>query len=119
MKDFYCYFLPLTASKIIPRLALLGTSVNVSFAFTGTVQLVISEIFVGENEGTDEELRNRSISWVKTMMGATQEYVVQVPATTENNETMVYLIDGFRVTDIVKVIVVSGESHCYSAQVLG
>ena len=111
--------MPLTASKIISRLALLGTSVNVSFTFTGTVTLVVGHIFVGDSEDTDEELRSRSISWVKTMMGATQEYVVQVPATTENNETMVYLIDGFRVTDIVKVIVVSGESHCYSAQVLG
>ena len=62
-------------------MVLLGTSVNFTFAFNGTFTAVVDGIFLGRYQTIDEELRTRNISWIKTIMGATQEYVIQVPAT--------------------------------------
>ena len=89
---------------------MLGTSVKFAFAFTGTLQTVVDGIFLGKSQEVDEELRTRNISWVKTTMGATQEYVVQLPATLANNGTMIYwILDGMRITDITELIVVTGK----------
>ena len=96
----------------VSRVALLGTSVNFTFTFNGNIKAVVNGIIPGDHEKDDEKLRARNISWVKATMGATQEYVIQVPATLANNgTTVIWILNGMRVTDTTELIVVTGKLH--------
>ena len=94
------------------HVALLGTSVNFTFTFNGTIRAVVDGTFPGEHQMTDERLRARNINWVKTTMGATQEYVIQMPSTLENNRTMIFwILNEIRISDVTELTVVTSKLH--------
>ena len=103
-------FFPLTAFQVaIPRVALLNTTVIFTFTYFGTIQPVVNSIIIGRSPDNDQELSNKNISWTKTVMGNTCEYVIQVSAILENNGTEVYwILNSTVLTNTSKLILVAG-----------
>ena len=92
--------------------ALLGQLTNFTFTynngqvFEGVVDCGGGGLIIGLSLGTDQQLRERNISWYQE----TGKFTIQILATADNNNTEVYgLIDSTYKTDTLQLIVVASK----------
>ena len=92
--------------------ALLGQLTNFTFTynigqvFEGVVDCGGSGLIIGHMPGTDQQLKDRSISWYQEA----GKFTIQILATVENNNTEVYgILDMIEKTAILRLTVVASK----------
>ena len=91
---------------------MLGQLTNFTFTYTigqtfeGVVDGGGGGLIIGHSPGTDQQLRDRNISWYQE----TGKFTIQILATVENNNTEVYgILDMIEKTAILRLTVVASK----------